>query len=243
MRTGLVTLIVILLLSAGCTTPTDHPPTAPGEARMIVTTDMGTDILIDETLPVSHDTTVLSLLQETAEVETAHDGGFVRSINGKTSGQPNEKTDWFYHINGRLGSSGSADHPVTHGDVVVWDHRPWNHTMTLPFLLNGLGEWPVTTGIHDPPDLAEKTDSPHIFLRVQDDELQILDAWRRTALTLPPPWLVAHVIDEDGSPRLLLGASDPNATSLTTALDDHPPAGLGIVITPDAHHPIPAPEP
>lgn len=231
------------LLLAGCVGPTDSPSFPSGQARILITSDLGTNISLDRTLPVDDDTTVLDLLQEATDVQTAHDGGFVHSINGKTSGHPDEKTDWFYHVNGRLASTGAGDHPVTDGDIIVWDHRPWNHTMTLPWILTGLPEWPGPTETHNPEELGQKTASPHIFLRVQGEGLQILDPWGRTATTIAPPWLAAHVIDEDGAPRLLLASSDEDARGLTRGLEDHAPTGLGIVLTPDGHHPIPAPEP
>lgn len=231
------------ILLAGCVGLEDDPSTLEQDtARILVTQDMGTTVTVDEDVTVKDQITVMDLLQSVTEVETAHDGEFVVSINGKESGYPEEKTDWFYHINGRLAGSGAAHQGVAAGDVVVWDHRPWNHTMTLPWILTGVDSWPSGQNeILSTEQLREKTPDPHLFIRVEADRLVVLDPWSRPAMDYDPPWLVAHVSEGGGNEAVLLVAASSNeAHYFIDSIDSLPPRGLGVVITPEATYPIPA---
>lgn len=241
-QTGFVQAIlcVAVLLFSGCLVDVLET----GEevsVRVLVTQDMGTHVLLDEHV-VTSSANVMGMLQEVADVETAYGGGFVRAIDGLRSGHPHEPVDWFYHQNGRLAAVGATYQRVSDGDVIVWDHRPWEQTMTLPWLLTGLDQWPEASSVLGLQEFQEEAKGPHVFVRVDDDRLIVLDAWGREALQVDPPWAVAHVIGERNGARLLLGASDEDAsTSLVSSLDRLEPQGLGVVVTANTTLPIPAP--
>lgn len=242
-RAPMALFITATILLAGCVGPGDDPSTFETDTvRILVTQNMGTTITLDENVTLQDEITVMELLQSVTDVETAHDGAFVVSIDGEKNGYPEEKTDWFYHINGRLAGSGAAHQSVAPGDVVVWDHRPWNHTMTLPWVLAGTGSWPGLSGdILSPANLSQKTPDPHLFIRVEEEHLVVLDAWARPTLALEPPWLVAHVSEgERNEAVLLVAASSDEARSFIDSIDAWTPRGLGVVITPEATYPIPA---
>jgi hypothetical protein len=241
-RPIITAFILTCTLFAGCIDEPLSPTDAPS-ARILITAHMGTVLLDDRSVVLQGDDTAMSILQEIAHVETAHDGDFVHAINGKTSGHPHQQSDWFFHINSTLASAGATYTHVHDGDLIVWDHRTWNHTMTLPYLLTGLSDWPPMTSTHGPEALAQQSDNPHIFLQIQeDDHLRLLDPWRTNHETIPPPWAFAHVTQgAQRTPELLLVASGPDAEPLLERLSDHAPTGLGFVFTPQTTHNVPAP--
>lgn len=132
--------------AVGGSEPAASAEAGAAQARVMVTTDFGSHVLLDELVSLDGDTTSMDALKSVAEVGTAYGGGFVQSINGL--GEAREgRTDWFYAVNGILANRGAADHVLRDGDVEHWDYRMWgfrrNVSATLgcypAFLLNGYG--------------------------------------------------------------------------------------------------------
>lgn len=108
----------------------------PGEERagagadLRVTRDFGHEQLLARAgLRIREDETVMRLLKRSAEVETRFGGGFVQAIDGVSGGGPTGTSDWFYFVNGIEADQGAADHELSPGDVIQWDHRDWGQTM------------------------------------------------------------------------------------------------------------------
>lgn len=237
-------LLVAVLLLPGCIT---FYGDAQLDVRVIVTEEMGTHILQDENVTLPEGATAMDALREIATVDTAYGGGFVTAIDGRESRYPDADVDWFYHVDTQLAGTGAASRSLEDGDVVLWDHRPWNRTMTLPHVLTGLDTWPDP--LPDEPTLTpdawrENTTTDHrakqLFARDSGRTLVLLDEHARPADRLDPPWLLVHAADGPGeAPGLLVHASSPDALALADDLRDLPPRGLGVAITPNATLAVP----
>lgn len=241
MNRPLAVLLLAVLVVPGCITFDGQTDV---EVRVLVTTDVGTTVLTDERVQLPVGSTVLDALREVAVVETSYGGGFVEAIDARSSGYPDERLDWFYHVDASLATVGAASNELDHGDVVAWDHRPWNRTLALPFLLTGLASWPsppLPSEIQDPSALDAVEGDGRLFARAAGGELVLLDAWGVGSQRLEPPWLLVHAWPSgNGSLDWLIVASSPAAHELLDALDGRAPTGVGIALTPSAALEVPA---
>ena len=113
-------LLAAAALLAGC--GGEAGGAEPGTATLWVTRDAGETVLLEAEVEAGR--TVLEALREHAEVETAHGGRFVQSIDG-LAGSAEAGEDWFYFVNGLLADRGAAEYRLRPGDVAWWDHRAW----------------------------------------------------------------------------------------------------------------------
>lgn len=234
-------LLALVLLVPGCITFYGEERI---EATVLITEDVGTTVLTEETVQLAEGSTALDAVRQVATVETSYGGGFVDSIDGRQSRYPDERIDWFYHVNTTLMDVGSASYQLQDGDVVLWDHRPWNRSMAVGHVLTGLATWPTDLAGSDPisPEtLAGMDGEDRRYVRVQGDRLAVLDAWGVTARWVDPPWLLVHAAGPPGgSLSSLVVASGPNATGFSERLDQTAPTGAGVVLTDEATYEVPA---
>lgn len=241
-----VLLALLVVVPAGCITFDDDRSVT---VELLVTEEMGTRTLSHANVTVPANASVLDALRRAHTVETAHGGGFVEAIDGRASGYPDVKVDWFYHVDTALADVGAADRALAEDALVVWDRRPWNHTMGLEHVLTGLDAWPgerTQPPVETTPEAwRENASQPHtadtLFARVDGDRLTVLDANATPARTLEPPWLIAHAVDGPGpAPTLLVVASGADGRGLAEQLDEARPRGLGVVATPNGTLEVPA---
>lgn len=237
-------LLALVLLAPGCITFYGDEDV---QARVLVTRDVGTEVLADENLTLAEGATAMDALHEVAEVETRYGGGFVHAIDGLASRYPEQKVDWFYHVNTSLASVGAADRTLADGDLVVFDHRSWERTMKLPHVLTGLEAWPTPleeldlSGETYRERQADEHAREELYAHANGSRLTLLDAEGEPERTLEPPWLLAHAVDgEGGEPRILLVASGEAGRGLVDELVDRRPTGVGAVATPNATLEVPA---
>lgn len=144
----------MFIFSGGCSSP---PEVTTGEVTLIVTRDFGKEHIFNENIKLDSKKSVMELLNQHLDVQTAYGGGFVNSINGLESGYTNaaekEKLDWFYFMNGIMTSVGATEYFPTNGDVIWWDYHAWGDipftpavigTFPQPFLNGYQGENPGT---------------------------------------------------------------------------------------------------
>ena len=99
-------------------------PTADdGTARLWVTRDRGSEVLVDAAVPAGQ--TLLRALRSKAKVSTRYGGGFVQSIEG-IEGSARRHEDWFWFVNGLAGDRSAASYRLRDGDVAWWDYRDWS---------------------------------------------------------------------------------------------------------------------
>lgn len=211
------------------------------EVQVLVTEDVGTEVRKRANVTVQANATVMDALREIATIETRYGGGFVQAIDGLESRYPDEKVDWFYHVNTEIADVGAASNTVEDGDLVVWDYRPWNRTMTLPHVLTGLDRWPanVTDDPQPTPDAWDNHASDpqfadRLFARVDGTNLTLLDEWGRPARMVEAPWLLVHAVDGPTSkPDFLVRTSGPDGLVLADRIPDTTPVGIGVALTPN----------
>lgn len=237
-------LLALVLLAPGCITFYGDEDV---QARVLVTRDVGTEVLVDENLTLAEGATAMDALHEVSEVETRYGGGFVHAIDGLASRYPEQKVDWFYHVNTSLASVGAADRTLADGDLVVFDHRSWERTMKLPHVLTGLQRWPTPLGqlnLSGETYRELQTDEDtrgELYAHVNGSHVRLLDAEGEPARTLEAPWLLAHAVDgETEQPRILLVASGEAGSKLVDELAATRPTGVGAVATPNATLEVPA---
>lgn len=234
-------LLALVLLVPGCITFYGDEQV---EVTVLITEDVGTTVLTEETVALAEGATAMDAVQAVAMVETAYGGGFVHSIDGRESRYPDQRVDWFYHVNTTLMSVGSASYELREGDLILWDHRPWNRSMAVGHVLTGLDRWPAQLDTRDPvgPDtLASMEQGQDRYVRVDGDRLALLDAWGVTARWIDPPWLVVHATGSPGAElSFLVAASSPDATDLDETLPGITPTGAGVILTPNATYEVPA---
>jgi len=137
-----------LLVTAGCAgvrstavkPAAGGRPPAAGEVRLVVSRDFGARILKDVLAPVGKDETVLRLLADHCDVDTAYGGGFVNGIDGLRStfggASSDDAADWFYWVDGRMGGSGAGDTRLMGGETIWWDYHRWAGAMFIPASLH-----------------------------------------------------------------------------------------------------------
>ena len=114
-------LLVALAFLAGC--GGEGPTASDGTARLWVTRDRGSDVLVDATVPAGQ--TLLRALRSQAEVKTRYGGGFVQSIEG-VEGNLRRHQDWFWFVNGLIGDRSASSYRLRDGDIAWWDYRDWS---------------------------------------------------------------------------------------------------------------------
>ncbi len=136
-RFGWILVILLsLLVFIGCSAGAVNNE---GVIEVIVSRDFGKEELSSKRIDVAEGQTVLDILEENFEIETAYGGSFVNGIDGLKSGFTNqkkrEKIDWFYYVNGILTQVGAGDYEIRTGDVVIWDYHYWDNANYLSSMI------------------------------------------------------------------------------------------------------------
>jgi hypothetical protein len=139
-------VVVFALLAAGCGFGAGS--SSGGKVTIRVTQDFGHSELAPAKSEQSRsDETVMRLLQRNFTVETKYGGGFVQEIDGVSGGRAKgRQVDWFYYVNGVEASNGAADHKLSPGDRVWWDHHDWGAAQRIPAVVGAFPE-PFQSGI------------------------------------------------------------------------------------------------
>jgi hypothetical protein len=116
----IVPLLAALAL-AGCGGA--GPTAADGQARLWVTRDRGSEVVVDTDVPAGQ--TLLRALKSESKVSTRYGGGFVQSIEG-VEGSARRHQDWFWFVNGLAGDRSATSYRLRDGDVAWWDYRDWS---------------------------------------------------------------------------------------------------------------------
>ncbi len=139
-------VVVFALLAAGCGFGAGS--SSGGKVTIRVTQDFGHSELSPAKSEQSRSgETVMRLLQRNFTVETKYGGGFVQEIDGVSGGRAKgRQVDWFYYVNGVEASNGAADHKLSPGDRVWWDHHDWGAAQRIPAVVGAFPE-PFQSGI------------------------------------------------------------------------------------------------
>jgi len=129
----LALLLAAACLLAGC----GEEAAGEGSARLWITRDRGSEIVMDTTVPAG--ISAMEALRRKADVETRYGGRFVQSIEG-IEGDVGEQHDWFWFLNGYEADLSAADFQLHDGDVLWWDHRSWEGQMRQPVVVGAFPE-------------------------------------------------------------------------------------------------------
>jgi len=93
---------------------------------VVISKNNGEEIIEEKEIEIESgkEVTVMDVMQENFEVETQFDGAFVASING-VAGSDEEKTSWFYSINGEEAMVGANEYKVEPEDKIEFDLHSW----------------------------------------------------------------------------------------------------------------------
>ncbi len=133
-------VVVVALVAAGCGFGSGSP--SGGTVTIRVTQDFGHSELAPARREGARDgETVMRLLQRHFTVQTKYGGGFVQEIDGVSGGRAKgRQVDWFYYVNGVEASNGAADHKLSSGDRVWWDHHDWGAAQRIPAVVGAFPE-------------------------------------------------------------------------------------------------------
>ncbi|MBN8867709.1 MAG: DUF4430 domain-containing protein [Solirubrobacterales bacterium] len=141
---GMAAVLLAGLALAGCGL---GPGEDTGDAGLLVTRDYGTEALVDEPeMTVNESSTAMRLLDEKTDLETTYGGEYVQAVDGLAGGtEGGRRFDWFFAVNGIVAERGSAQFPLTGGDLVWWDYRDWTDAMEVGAVV-GSYPAPFSTG-------------------------------------------------------------------------------------------------
>ena len=117
------------------------------ELTILVTRDYGREIIEEKIVLYKDGDTVMDLMQDNFDVETAYGGGFLNSIDGIVSGYTGEgnsqkkgtKMDWFYYINGVMAEVGADQYLAKDANTISWDFHDWGGDM---YVKTRIDAWP-----------------------------------------------------------------------------------------------------
>ncbi len=144
-----IAVVSLLVFGLGGCAGAQHPATASvaatdsGEARIIVTRNFGSELMIDELIKLGSETSAMDALRQVADIETSYGGGFVDAINGVSSrdgGSDSARNDWFIYLNGIQSDVGALDYTLYSGDVEHWDFRDWRFHHFVPAIIGDFPE-------------------------------------------------------------------------------------------------------
>jgi hypothetical protein len=121
--------------------PGPAQPSDVAEVRVVITRDMGNELVLDEAVAVRSGASALDALEEVAMVETKYGGGFVEAIDGVRSqySTGTGRRDWLFYMNGMSAKVGARDYALCDGDVEHWDFRRWSFRSFVPAIV---GDFP-----------------------------------------------------------------------------------------------------
>jgi hypothetical protein len=144
---GFAVLLAAGLVLAGCGL---GPGKDTGDAGLLVTRDYGSEVLVDKPeMPVNESSNAMRILDQTTDLETAYGGEYVQAVDGLSGDVKSGRSfDWFFSVNGIVAERGSAQFPVTGGDLIWWDYRDWTDAMEVGAVV-GSYPAPFSTGYDD----------------------------------------------------------------------------------------------
>ncbi len=112
--------------------PTPGKKQPAGNLQMLVTHNFGAASEFNRSVSYYGGESVMDVMRQHLEIETAYGGSFVNSINGVKSGYTDKsiftrkKRDWFYYVNGVVSSVGADAYAAKNSASVWWDYHDWS---------------------------------------------------------------------------------------------------------------------
>jgi hypothetical protein len=146
-KTKLILLLIILTLLIGCS-KNSNLNLDRKYVDVIISQNFGNKMIDKKTIEFEGDLTVMEIMLDNFEIETAYGGGFINAIGNVESGFTNKveksKSDWFYYVNGRSAEVGADDYYLLEGDQIIWDYHNWENGSGLNSII---GAYPRNFGL------------------------------------------------------------------------------------------------
>ncbi len=142
-------VMVAIIVLAGCsgkfgTTATKGSPDAVEHndafSSVIVTSDFGNRLHLQEDIVINPKTSALEGLQRTTDVDTKYGGGFIDDISNIRDQHDGNDLDWFIYINGIQSKSGAGSYTLKSGDIQRWDLHDWSYRQFTPAIIGDFPE-------------------------------------------------------------------------------------------------------
>ncbi|WP_099362680.1 DUF4430 domain-containing protein [Fredinandcohnia onubensis] len=93
---------------------------------VVISKNNGEEIIEEKEIKIESgkEVTVMDVMQANFDIETQFDGAFVASING-VAGSEEEKTSWFYSVNGEEAMVGANEFKLEPEDKIEFDLHKW----------------------------------------------------------------------------------------------------------------------
>jgi hypothetical protein len=104
----------------------DKEETAAEIVTVVISKNNGDEIIEEKEIEIESgkEVTVMDVMQANFDIETQFDGAFVASING-VAGSEEEKTSWFYSVNGEEAMVGANEYKLEPEDKIEFDLHKW----------------------------------------------------------------------------------------------------------------------
>ncbi|WP_099351734.1 DUF4430 domain-containing protein [Fredinandcohnia onubensis] len=104
----------------------DKEETAAEIVTVVISKNNGEEIIEEKEIKIESgkEVTVMDVMQANFDIETQFDGAFVASING-VAGSEEEKTSWFYSVNGEEAMVGANEYKLEPEDKIEFDLHKW----------------------------------------------------------------------------------------------------------------------
>jgi hypothetical protein len=127
---GITILIILTIFILSCGDSDGKSDTkSKDDISIQITRDHGSVLISEKRLPYKKGMTVMDVLVLNFKVETAYNGGFVKSIEGinsTTEAGAGRGRDWFYYVNGEEPKKGAAEYLLEPGDSIKFDFHKWS---------------------------------------------------------------------------------------------------------------------
>jgi uncharacterized protein YceK len=132
MKKLILVFAAIMLMMTGCGTTekqksSDQPKTEETKKEQVtvqITKDNGKEKVTEKKVDIAEETTVMDVMKDNFEIETQFDDSFISSIEG-IAGNEQDKTSWFFSVNGEEAMKGVKEITLKPGDTVEFDFHKY----------------------------------------------------------------------------------------------------------------------
>ena len=132
MKKLLLVLMTMMMMLVGCGSTetketTDQPKqeeTKKEQVTVQITKDNGKEKVTEKKVDLTKDATIMDVMQDNFKIETQYDGAFISSIEG-VAGNEQDKTSWFFSVNGEEAMKGAKEITLKPGDIVEFDFHKY----------------------------------------------------------------------------------------------------------------------
>ncbi|MBY6035652.1 DUF4430 domain-containing protein [Fictibacillus nanhaiensis] len=122
-----------MMMLVGCGTAettkntSDQPKSEESKKQQVtvhITKDNGNEKVTEKKVDITEETTVMDVMKNNFEIKTQYDDSFISSIDG-VAGNEQDKTSWFFSVNGEEAMKGAKDITLKPGDSVEFDFHKY----------------------------------------------------------------------------------------------------------------------